>query len=79
MKKSILIAECLVRAGIADSTDGGLAIFHTVWDECCQGKNLAQWESDVPQWLEERFLERAEESTRINVKSLIGDLTDSAG
>lgn len=79
MKKSILVAKCLVKASIADSTDGGLAIFYTVWDEFFQAKNLAQWDSHVPQWLEQRFLERAKESTKINVKSLIEDLTESAG
>ena len=78
MKKSELVARCLLAARIVANVEDGLAIFHRVWQAHFSGRNLAQWDTPVPDWLQERLLQVAAKSHRIKVDKLIEDLTDSS-
>ena len=76
MKKSELIAHCLVEAKIVETVEGGLGIFERVWRDYFSELNLARWDSQVPDYLEAQLLKIARGSARINVKRLIEDLTE---
>jgi hypothetical protein len=75
MKKSELVARCLLEARVVASEQDGLAIFHQTWRDHFSNLDRARWDTEVPDWLVKQQLDVARGSWRINVRLLIRDLT----
>jgi hypothetical protein len=74
MRKSTVIAQCLVNSNMIRSLEEAEHAVRRVFDEEFPGQNFVQWNSNLDDAYGEQIICNVGRASRINVKCFIDDL-----
>lgn len=79
MKKSTLIATCLVNSSFARNLEEGEHSVRRIFAEEFPARDFAKWNTDVDDKFAQNAIKTVGRASRINVRSFIDDLSESRG
>ena len=74
MKKSVLIATCLLNSSMVTSLEVGEQIVRRVFDESFQGQDFSQWDTSLSATTAKSIITGVGRAMRVNVRAFIADL-----
>ena len=74
MKKSTLIATCLLNSSMVTSLDVGEQIVRRVFDESFHGQDFSKWDTSLSATTAKAIITGVGRAMRINVRAFIADL-----
>ena len=78
MKKSTLIATCLLNSSMVTSLELGEQIVRDVFEESFEGREFSDWDASVPDKTARSIIDGVGRAMRINVRRFITDLESIA-
>lgn len=77
MKRSVIIATCLLNSGIVPRLEDGEQAVRTVFQDEYPGEQFPDWDREVDQSAAAHVITTVGRASRINVAKFIEDLRDS--
>jgi len=74
VKKSTVIATCLVNSGMVKDIDGAEKVIRSVFQDEFPKHKFQEWNSNIPKKTANNIIKAVGKASRINVKKFIEDL-----
>ncbi len=74
MRKSVVIAQCLVNSNMVTSLEQADHYVRTIFEDEFPQQDFARWNADIDNASAERIIQNVGRASRINVKLFIEDL-----